>query len=121
MCHFPAEKLGAATVRGVPGCDEHAGEGGKQGGGGVAPGGGRNHISGTRIQQQIGAHRCLQVNFPTQNPSFYKCCKSLSKVGVFLLLAFRCVMAVLEEEECLNQTASSTEATSANTDPNESH
>ena len=64
MCHFSAEKLGAATVRGVPGCDEHAGEGGKQGGGGVAPGGGGNHISGTRIQQQIGAHRCLQVNFP---------------------------------------------------------
>ena len=80
MCHFPAEKPGAPTVRGVPGCDEHAGEGGKQGGGGVAPGGGRNHISGTRIQQQIGAHRCLQVDFPTQN-HFNKGCKSFSKFG----------------------------------------
>ena len=107
MCHFSAEKLAAPTVRGVPRCEKQTREGRKQGGGGVAPGGGGHHLPGAWIQQQIGAHCCLQVIRLPQN--------HFNKVLQISCLTFsyRCVMAVLEEEECLNKTSSSTESTSA--------
>ena len=72
----------------------------------------------------IAACRCQKIT----SKSFQQMGQLFPQLG-FLTFSCRCVMAVLEEEESLNQTSNSTEAnsengstgtTSTNTDPNSS-